>query len=222
METIKKVRLAPVVCLALAGVLAPAPTAASAAAPAGTSLAPAGHRFDAVAGQPVTFDAGPISVTCARSSSTGNTLPAGSAATNPSGPVSLRIEPPVFQDCTTDAPGLRVSVETNEDHGPWELRLQYAASGTTGRLTMPAGGFVLRTSGLLSCTATAAPGAAASLPARWDPEAPALGLTAAPVPIRLEGGFFCPSSIASAAISAAYTVRDTTDPARRITAGPAG
>ncbi|MFG2999046.1 hypothetical protein [Streptomyces sp. NPDC048340] len=125
----------------------------------------------------------------------------------------------------TDAPGLRVAVETNEDRGPWRLQLRYSAAGTTGRLSIPAGGFVLRTSGLLSCTATAAPGSAASLPARWSAgtgaSAPLLGLTAAPVPIKLEGGFFCPTSITSAAISATYAVRDTTDASRHIAVGPA-
>ncbi|MEW1639616.1 hypothetical protein AB0469_36855 [Streptomyces sp. NPDC093801] len=223
MEMIRKVRLVPLVCLALGGVLVPAPTAASAAGPGGTSMAPTGHRFDAVADRPVTFEAGPITVTCARSSSSGNTVPSGSAAARPSGPVSLRIKPPVFKECSTDAPGLRVAVETNEDRGPWEVQLQYAAAGTTGRLSMPAGGFVLRTSGLLSCAVTAAPGSAALLPALWDAgvAAPALGLAAAPVPIKLEGGFFCPTSITSAAISATYTVHDTTDPDQRITVGPA-
>ncbi|MFD9357925.1 hypothetical protein [Streptomyces sp. NPDC060031] len=120
---------------------------------------------------------------------------------------------------------LRVAVETNKDRAPWLLQLQYSAAGATGRLSIPEGGFVLRTSGLLSCTATAAPGSAASLPAHWDAgtgaAAPSLGLTTAPVPIKLEDGFFCPTSITSAAISATYAVRDTTAPSQRITVGPA-
>ncbi|MFI5983400.1 hypothetical protein ACIBEA_21290 [Streptomyces sp. NPDC051555] len=234
METIKNFRLASTVpaalCLALATAVAVVPATAQAApSAAATSLSPAGHRFEAVAAQPVVFEAGPITVTCARSSSlpgedaVHNTVPAGAAHTDPAGPVALRITPPVFQDCTTDAPGLRVAVETNEDHGPWQVLLQHGAPATA-RLSIPAGGFVLRTSGLLSCSATAAPGGPATARAGWRPGAaaePAVVLDKAAIPVKLEGSFFCPTSITSAAISAEYTIRDTTDPAQHITVGPA-
>ncbi|MFZ3475805.1 hypothetical protein ACODT3_40565 [Streptomyces sp. 4.24] len=219
-----------VLCLALASAVAVVPASAQAApsAASGTSLSPAGHRFEAVAAQPVVFAAGPITVTCARSSSlpgkdgVHNTVPAGAAHTNPAGPVALRITPPAFQDCTTDAPGLRVAVETNEDHGPWQVLLQHGAPATA-RLSIPASGFVLRTSGLLSCTATAAPGGPATAEGRWraGAAAPAVVLDRAAIPVKLEGSYFCPTSITSAAISAEYTVRDTTDPAQHITVGPA-
>ncbi|MFD7031426.1 hypothetical protein ACFWAR_25705 [Streptomyces sp. NPDC059917] len=233
MEKNKNFRLASAVpatlCLALATAVAVVPTSAQAApSAAGTSLSPAGHRFEAVAAQPVVFEAGPITVTCARSSSlpgkdaVHNTVPAGAARTNPTGPVALRIAPPTFQDCTTDAPGLRVAVETNEDHGPWQVLLQHGAPATA-RLSIPAGGFVLRTGGLLSCSATAAPGGPATAEGRWrtGAAAPAVVLDKAAIPVKLEGSYFCPTSITSAAISAEYTVRDTTDPARQITVGPA-
>ncbi|MFE2856823.1 hypothetical protein ACFXJO_37605 [Streptomyces lavendulae] len=205
-------------------VLAAAAPGAAAGAP-GTSLSPAGHRFSAVAAGPVVFEAGPIVVTCAASSSlpgTGsrNTIPDGPAAANPAGPVAVRIAPPTFKDCTTDAPGLRVAVETNEAAGPWQVQLQYGTPGTA-RLSIPSGGFVLKTSGLLACTATAAPNGPATAEGRWRQEGgPAVLLERAPIPVKLEGSFFCATSVTSATITAEYTVRNTTDPARPITVGP--
>lgn len=104
------------------------------------------------------FEAGPIVVTCTSSS----TLPGAEGRNtvpdrpSPTGPASVRISPPGFKDCTTDAPGLRVSVETNEQTRPWQVLLRHG-SPSTARLSTPAGGFVLRTSGLLACTAVAAP-----------------------------------------------------------------
>ncbi|MFF3013424.1 hypothetical protein [Streptomyces sp. NPDC057939] len=198
--------------------------AARAATPAvrgGTSVSPAGHRFAAVASGPVVFEAGPIVVTCAASETRDNAIPAAPQHTNPGGPVALRIKPPVFKDCTTDAPGLRVAVETNEDSGPWQVLLQHG-DPSTARLSIPARGFVLRTSGLLACKATAAPAGPASAQGRWEGgTGPAVALDRAPIPVKLEGSFFCATSITGATISARYAVQDTTDPGRVITVDPA-
>ncbi|MFE5720672.1 hypothetical protein [Streptomyces erythrochromogenes] len=212
-------------CLALAaGALLPtgahaAPTVATAG---GTTLSPAGHRFSAVAEGPVVFEAGPIVVTCASSA----TLPGAEGRNTvpdrpgPAGPASVRISPPGFKDCTTDAPGLRVSVETNEQAGPWQVLLQHG-SPSTARLSIPAGGFVLRTSGLLACTAVAAPTAPATADGTWDErQGSALVLDRAPIPVRITGSFFCATSVTTATITARYAVHDTTDPTRHITVGP--
>ncbi|MFD9082088.1 hypothetical protein [Streptomyces erythrochromogenes] len=212
-------------CLALAaGALLPtgahaAPTVATAG---GTTLSPAGHRFSAVAEGPVVFEAGPIVVTCASSA----TLPGAEGRNTvpdrpgPAGPASVRISPPGFKDCTTDAPGLRVSVETNEQAGPWQVLLQHG-SPSTARLSIPAGGFVLRTSGLLACTAVAAPTAPATADGTWDErQGSALVLDRAPITVRITGSFFCATSVTTATITARYAVHDTTDPTRHITVGP--
>ncbi|MFF7503959.1 hypothetical protein ACFZBM_31730 [Streptomyces lavendulae] len=221
----KNSRRSSLLLLSGATLMLAAATPGAAAGVPGTSLSPAGHRFSAVAAGPVVFEAGPIVVTCAASSSppgTGsrNTIPDGPASANPAGPVAVRIAPPTFKDCTTDAPGLRVAVETNEAAGPWQVQLQYGTPGTA-RLSIPSGGFVLRTSGLLACTATAAPNGPASAEGRWRQEGgPAVLLERAPIPVKLEGSFFCATSVTSATITAEYTVRNTTDPARPITVGP--
>ncbi|MFD9102976.1 hypothetical protein ACFVZN_18105 [Streptomyces virginiae] len=212
-------------CLTLAS-SALLPTAAHAAPTAGgTTLSPAGHRFAAVADGSVVLEAGPIVVTCTTSSTlpgaeARNTLP---DAPSPTGPASVRISPPVFKDCTTDAPGLRIAVETNEQAGPWQVLLQHG-SPTTARLSIPTGGFVLRTSGLLACTALAAPSAPATADGTWDADerkTPALVLDRAPIPVRVTGSFFCGTSVTTANITARYAVHDTTDPTRRITVGGA-
>ncbi|MEU6709283.1 hypothetical protein [Streptomyces wuyuanensis] len=217
-------------CLALAGaaVVSAAEAHAVPVTPTGTTLSPAGHRLDAVALGPVVFEAGPITVTCKTSESragTGaagyNTIPAAPANTNPQGEVAVRIKAPLFEDCTTDVPGLRAAVETNENSGPWQVSLQYGKP-STARLSIPAGGFVLKTSGLLACTATAAPDSAATAHGLWEQDnGSALTMKRAQVPVKVEGSFFCPTSITTANISARYAVNDTTDPGDVITVDPA-
>ncbi|MFJ7780496.1 hypothetical protein [Streptomyces yangpuensis] len=215
------------VCLTL-GTSALLPAAAQAApTTGGTVLSPAGHRFAAVAEGAVVLEAGPIVVTCATSSTLPgaegrNTVPEAPDAPGTTGPARVRISPPVFKDCTSDAPGLRISVETNEQAGPWQVLLQHG-SPTTARLSIPTGGFVLRTGGLLACTAVAAPTAPATADGTWDDrndrDTPALVLDRAPIPVKVTGSFFCGTSVTTATISARYAVHDTTDPARRITVG---
>lgn len=210
-------------CLTLgAPALLPAAAHAAPTASDTTVLSPAGHRFAAVAEGAVVLEAGPIVVTCTTSSTLPgaegrNTLP---DAPGPPGPASVRISPPVFKDCTTDAPGLRIAVDTNEQAGPWQVVLRHG-SPTTARLSIPTGGFVLRTSGLLACTALAAPTAPATADGIWDdraaPADPALVLDRATIPVKVTGSFFCGTSVTTATITARYAVHDTTDPARRIT-----
>lgn len=174
----------------------------------------------------MTFDAGPVTVTCTRSatepaSGTSNRIPRQPANTNADGSVTMDISAPVFESCTTNAPGLKAKVTTNADRGPWKVALQHGTP-STARLIIPAGGFVLETSGLLSCTVTAAPGKAAEAEAAWTNGAPStLRLSGATVPVKTEGGYFCPTSITTAAITAAYQITNTTDPAHQITVSPA-
>ncbi|MFE0102933.1 hypothetical protein [Streptomyces sp. NPDC059009] len=192
---------------------------------AGTTVTPSGHRFSATAEGDVVLDAGPVKITCARSTTTSptgklNRIPNRPANTSlDGGPVTLDIAPPTFKECTTNAPGLKADITTNSDHGTWQLALH---NGAPAELTIPAQGFTLKTSGLLSCAVTAAPDAAAHALAAWTNGAPsALGFAGAPIPVKIEGGFFCPTSITSAAITATYKVTDVTDPAQHITVGPA-
>ncbi|WP_172387828.1 hypothetical protein [Streptomyces sp. MNP-20] len=204
--------------------LTPAAHAATAAdtPSSGTTVLPAGHQFAAVSSGTVTFDAGPVSITCTRSSTeaasgTLNRIPRKPANTSADGPVSMDIGAPDFTSCTTNAPGLKATITTNSDHGPWKVALQ-GGEPATARLIIPAGGFVLNTSGLLSCTVTAAPGQPAGVRAAWQNGAPsALKFDAASVPVKIEGGFFCPTSITTATITSSYQVTDTTDPAQQIT-----
>ncbi|MER5561250.1 hypothetical protein ABT071_21875 [Streptomyces sp. NPDC002506] len=190
------------------------------ALPTGTTVGPAGHTFTASAQGDVVFDAGPVTVTCARSTtvpSTGrlNKVPAQPGNSSAAGPVVLNISPPTFESCTTNAPGLKAAITTNAEHGAWQIALR---DGAPARLLIPAQGFVLKTSGLLSCNVTAAPTGPAGAEAAWSNGTPSsLGFTGASIPVKIEGGFFCPTSIDTATITARYQVADTTDPASSIT-----
>ncbi|WP_051700541.1 hypothetical protein [Streptomyces sp. NRRL F-4474] len=134
-----------------------------------------------------------------------NTLP---DRPSTAGPASVRISPPVFKDCTTDAPGLRVSVKTDEQAGPWQVLLQHG-SPSTARLSVPAGG--------LSGAATAVQ---ATADGTWgERERSALLLDRAQIPVKITGSFFCATSVTTATITARYAVTDTTDPTRRVTVG---
>ncbi|MBP2400832.1 hypothetical protein [Streptomyces syringium] len=186
----------------------------------GTTVGPAGHRFAASSEGDIVFEAGPVTVTCARSASvptTGrlNQVPAKPGNSSADGPVVLNINPPAFESCTTNAPGLKASITTNADHGSWQVALR---NGAPARLIIPAQGFVLKTSGLLKCKATAAPSAAAGTEAAWTNGTPSsLSFAGANIPVKIEGGFFCPTSVNTATITANYKVTDSTDPASSIT-----
>ncbi|TSB25285.1 hypothetical protein [Streptomyces benahoarensis] len=191
----------------------PAPTARTAAA--STTVTPAGHAFGAKLSGSATFSAGSVTVTCTASDATGS-VPAAPGNANASGPVSSAVSAPTYSSCTTSMPGVSATVTTT---GDWTVALQNGAPATAG-LTMPSGGFVLKTSGLASCTVTAAPTAAATVNGTWTNGAPStLKFTDAAVPVKVEGGFGCPTTATSSHFNATYTVSDTTDPASRITVG---
>ncbi|MFG2221961.1 hypothetical protein [Streptomyces sp. NPDC048644] len=194
--------------LAVAG-----PAGASTAAAAATTVTPAGHGFSAALSGSATFSAGSVTVTCTASGSTGQ-VPAAPGNHNAAGPVSSAISAPTYGSCTTSMPGVSATVSTT---GTWGVAMQNGTQVTAG-LAMPSGGFVLKTSGLANCTVTAAPTAAATVNGTWSNGAPStLKFTDAKVPVKVEGGFGCPTTATSSTFNATYKVTDTTDPASSIT-----
>ncbi|GGP94508.1 MULTISPECIES: hypothetical protein [Streptomyces] len=204
---------------AAAGAIALAPVTASAApAPVAgsTTVTPAGHDFQAVLSGKATLKAGSVTVTCTVSVSTG-TVPAAPGNSNPAGPVSSPISPPTYSSCTSSMPGVTPTVTTS---GAWAVSMQDGAP-ITATMTVPTGGLVLKTTGLASCTVTAAPTAPASVPGTWANGSPStLTFTNASVPVKVTGGFGCPTSATASVFNAVYKVSDVTDPAQNITVGP--
>ncbi|UUY51113.1 hypothetical protein NRK68_30130 [Streptomyces yangpuensis] len=204
---------------AAAGAIALASVTASAApvpVAGSTTVTPAGHDFKAVLSGKATLKAGSVTVTCTVSASTG-TVPAAPGNSNPAGPVSSPISPPTYSSCTSSMPGVTPTVTTS---GAWAVSMQ---DGTpiTATMTVPAGGLVLKTTGLASCTVTAAPTAPASVAGTWANGSPSsLTFTNASVPVKVTGGFGCPTSATASVFNAVYKVSDVTDPAQDITVGP--
>ncbi|MGI5337789.1 hypothetical protein ACQEVS_10505 [Streptomyces sp. CA-181903] len=198
---------------------------ARAADAASTTVTPAGHSFTAKLNGKATFKAGSVTVTCTVSSSEpsadsgNNRIPDAPGNHNASGPVSNNINPPTFSGCTTSMPGVRAAVETS---GTWTVAMQNG-DPIVATLGMPTAGFKLTTTGLASCTVTAAPTGPASLPAVFtngDADNPSqITLTGAPAPVKVEGGFGCPTAAKTSAFSAVYDVTDVTDPASRVLVG---
>ncbi|MEV7526278.1 hypothetical protein [Streptomyces sp. NPDC091371] len=189
---------------------APLPAAGS------TTVTPAGHAFKATLSGKATLKAGSVTVTCSVSVSTG-AVPAAPGNQNGAGPVSSPISAPTYSSCTSSMPGVTPTVTTS---GAWTVAMQNG-SPVTATMTVPAGGLVVRTSGLASCTVTAAPTAAANVGGTWANGAPpSLTFTNASVPVKVTGGFGCPTSATSSTFNAVYLVTDSTDPAQQITVGP--
>lgn len=181
-----------------------------------TTVTPAGHDFKATLSGKATFKAGSVTVTCTVSAATG-TVPAAPGNSNPAGPVSSPISPPTYSSCTSTMPGVTPTVTTS---GAWTVSMQ-DGSPATATMTVPVGGLVLKTTGLASCTVTAAPTAAANVGGTWANGAPSsLTFTNASVPVKVTGGFGCPTSATASVFNAVYKVADTTDPAQQITVGP--
>ncbi|MCH0539279.1 hypothetical protein I3F58_06840 [Streptomyces sp. MUM 203J] len=194
-----------------ASAAAPTPSAPAAAGP--TTVTPAGHGFTAALSGKATFKAGSVTVTCSVSSA-GGSVPAAPGNHNPSGPVTSSITAPTFSSCSTSMWGVSATVTTS---GAWTVSMQHG-SPVVASFTVPAGGLVVQTSGLASCTVTAAPNGPAVAAGTWNNGAPSsLAFSGATVPIKVVGGFGCPTSATGSAFTATYTVTDTTDPAQQIT-----
>ncbi|MFJ3921693.1 hypothetical protein [Streptomyces sp. NPDC090022] len=195
-----------------------ATAAAGAALPAAgsTTVTPAGHGFKATLTGKATFKAGSVTISCSVSVATG-TVPAAPGNSNPAGAVASPISAPAYSSCTASLPGVTPTVTSS---GAWQVSMQNG-SPITATMTVPTGGLVVKTSGLASCTVTSAPTAAASVPGTWANGAPStLTFTNASVPVKVTGGFGCPTSATTAVFNAVYTVSDTTDPAQQITVTP--
>lgn len=208
-------------CLALPG---------PALAQSSTTVTPAGHSFSATlaVGTTADFTVGTVTVTCTESNGTGQ-VPAEPGNTSAAGPVSSPLTPPTFANgadpCTTNVVFTTASSTSNEDNGPWSVDLQYDPAGSTATLNIPQGGVVTTTSGLAACTVTVAPDGPASVSGPLVPadgtNPPLLDFSAGiAVPIRVEGGSFCPTAETSAIFQATYQILDTTDPTQTITIGP--
>ncbi|PSJ24329.1 hypothetical protein B7P34_33975 [Streptosporangium nondiastaticum] len=196
-----------------------APTAATAEA-GSTTVTPAGHSFAATLNGKATFKAGSVTVTCTASSSkpsddsTGNRIPDAPGNQNPSGPVANPLNAPTYTGCTASIPGVTTTIETS---GAWQVSMQNG-SPITATLTIPTGGFVLKSTGLANCTITAAPTGAADIAATYTNGSPAkLTVSNATAAVKVEGGFGCPTSATTSVFNAVYDVTDTTDPGSQIT-----
>lgn len=199
--------------LAMTGPATAQPAPAPSTTAASTTVTPAGHGFTATLSGKATFKAGSVTVSCTVSSSSGQ-VPAAPGNHNPAGPVSSSTTPAAYSSCTTSMPGVGASVTTS---GAWGVAMQNGAPVTAG-LTIPVGGFVLKTSGLASCTVTAAPTSAATVNGTWTNGATStLGFANAQVPVKVTGGFGCPTSATSSTFNAVYKVADTSVPASQIT-----
>lgn len=209
--------------LALGMAAAAALTVASATASAAplpmagsTTVTPAGHAFKASLSGKATLKAGSVTVTCSVSVATGS-VPAAPGNHNAAGAVSSPISPPTYSSCTSSMPGVTPTVTTS---GAWSVSMQNG-SPITATMTVPTGGLVVHTTGLATCTVTAAPGGPASVPGTWANGAPSsLTFSGASVPVTVTGGFGCPTSATSSTFNAVYLVSDTTDPSQQITVAP--
>ncbi|GAA2436514.1 hypothetical protein [Streptomyces macrosporus] len=213
--------------LAAAAALVLAGTGTAAAEPAAvagsTTVTPAGHYFKANLAGTATFKAGIVTVTCTVSTSAptdplgtdaDNRIPDAPGNTNAAGPVSGPINPPTYSSCRTSMPGVSASIVTT---GTWGVAVQHGTP-STANLTIPRQGFVLKTSGLASCTVTAAPDGDATVAGTWTNGAPSrLSFSNVSVPVDVVGGFGCPTSSTSSTFSVAYDITDVTDPASQIT-----
>ncbi|MFF5130154.1 hypothetical protein ACFY41_24855 [Streptomyces syringium] len=191
------------------------------AAPAdSTTVTPAGHAFAAKVNGKATFKAGSVTLTCSVSVSqpsdtgTNNHIPQAPDNTNPAGPVASDINPPTYSSCTTNMPGVTATVTTT---GTWGVSMQNG-SPASATLTVPTAGFVLQTSGLASCTVTSAPTGPSSVTGSWTNGSPSkITFVNAAVPVKVTGGFGCPTGAVTSAFNAVYDVTDVTDPASQIT-----
>ncbi|MEV4434599.1 hypothetical protein [Streptomyces sp. NPDC049555] len=206
--------------LTLAGSGPAGATAADEAGP--TTVRPAGHAFAATLNGEVTLRAGSLTVTCTTSTSAPtagndtNHVPAAPDNTNAAGPVVSKANAPTFSDCSSSLPGVDITITTT---GTWDIAMQHG-SPDTASLTAPAAGMVLKSSGLANCTVTASPDAPAVIPATYTNGAPSqITVTDAAVPVRIEGGFGCPTTATTAVFNAKYDVTDVTDPSSQITVG---
>ncbi|MEV5238250.1 hypothetical protein AB0K89_03835 [Streptomyces cinnamoneus] len=191
---------------------------------ASTTVQPAGHSFTATLNGDASFKAGSVTASCAASSSEpsagsgNNKVPDAPGNSNASGPVASGINAPTYSDCTSSLP-VDVNVTTS---GTWTVSMQNG-SPITASLTIPTGGFVLKSSGLANCTITAAPDGPVTFPATFTNGSGGtpsrITVADAQVAVKVTGGFGCPTAATTSVFNAVYDVKDVTDPAALITVG---
>lgn len=202
-----------------AGAVALASGAAFAAS--STTVEPAGDYFSAQLTSSATFTVGSVTVTCDTSETT-PTDPLGSDDankvpednTNPDGPVVSAVNPPSFENCTTNMPLVDAEVTTS---GEWTIEAQ-GGSPSTASLVLPQGGLVVQTSGLASCEAVGAPNGSATATGEWTNGDPAtLSFSDVSTPVSVTGGTGCPTDSSEALFSADYEVNNESSPDTPIT-----
>lgn len=187
-----------------------------AAAQTSTTVSPAGAAVQATNQGVVKAVAGGVTITCNTSTATG-TVPAAPNNTNPSGPVTVPISAPTFTGCSTSMWGVSATVTTS---GSWSITGQNG-SPISGSINVPTGGMVIQTSGLASCKVVVAPTAPASLAGTWTNGNPStVQATNSPAPIKVTGGFGCPTSATTGTVTGVYKVTNATTPSVPITVGP--
>jgi YD repeat-containing protein len=232
MSRTRLLRVAPVGAAALvAGAGLVALTAGPAQAATGTTVTPAGDTYSAslAPGTGAGFVVGSTTVTCNQSANTG-TVPAAPGNTAADGPVISSVTPPTFANnggaCPTNVLFTTATTVTNSTNGAWTIGLQYDAAGSTGTMTIPQAGVVTTISGLASCTVTVAPNGPAAITGPWIPgdgtALPQLDFSAGvSLPIKVTGGFGCPTGATTATFTARYQIADTTDATQQITVAEA-
>lgn len=192
-----------------------------------TTVTPAGDYYQATPSGNATFVVGGITMTRTASTSqptqplgtdTNNQIPPAPGNSNPSGPVTGNMNPPTYSNCTSSAPGVTPTVTTNNTNGQWSISLQNPSTGT---LTIPKAGAVVTTSGLATCTVTAAPNGPAPVTGTWTNGNPStVSFSNVSFPVKVTGGFGCPTSATSGTLTATYAVTDVSNPGTPITVGP--
>jgi hypothetical protein len=190
------------------------------AAPLATSVSPAGDHVSASLppGGTLNVTLGGTTGTCTSSTSnpSGNKNRIPTAGNpNPSGAVSVKINPPATSGCDDGLPGTTVTVATS---GSWKVALQRRPSKVKATLTIPQGGAVITTSGLANCTGTVAPSGPTKVVGTWTNGSPStITITNESVPVVITGGGLCPTDTTLGFLTVTYQVRDTDHPGTNIT-----
>ncbi|MBB6121757.1 hypothetical protein [Nocardiopsis algeriensis] len=205
--------------LAAAGVLALSWGGSAQAAAGSTTVEPAGDGFTATLDGGAVFDAGGVVVTCdvsVTAPGNGNNLvPEAPGNHNPGGAVTGPINAPTFQNCSTNIVLVSASVQVVDP--VWDITIQHG-SPSLATMVIPAGGIVVTTRGLASCTAVVSPDATAHVQGNWSNGNPASTLDFdTSVPVDVDGGFGCPTSASHASFDATYKVTNADNPSSPIT-----
>ncbi|OLT27713.1 hypothetical protein BJF83_17830 [Nocardiopsis sp. CNR-923] len=184
-----------------------------------TTVEPAGAAFEASLAGSAVFITGSVVITCETSSTSpgggNNLVPDAPDNHNPGGPVSGPINAPEFTNCSTNIIFVRATVDVVDP--VWEMTMQHGAP-SVGTMVIPAGGIVVTTRGLASCTATVSPNADVPIAGTWTNGDPVSTLdfdTTAPTVV--QGGFGCPTNVTEAEFTATYEVTNADTPSDPIT-----